>query len=596
MKNPLPSIQKISDARILASLPPFRVTTPHPLNKKEVTATIYTAYNHSTTPMEPELKSPTVTLSHDANLLTSSLAASFSSIHRMPMFQRAQRQIPISTSKIREYDRDTITNCSKMSGDWHHRRSLKAVRILEGDGPPAEFPEEASQIPQLQDRHGRQLSARPPSNNSNEASQAKAVLDLNWMEPGEANIEPPEPIIREPEDVHDEGLCYRDGEDICRAHLATSEYMYGFDDPRTLDALVGLALILKLQGRYRSAELFFRRLAEARQNTLGNDHLQTLEAFLDLADVFKKQGRYLTSERFERHVLTAHTKTLGTDHEVTMTTKLALARTLCHQERFAEAAGLDRDVLAIYSRIHGFDDLRTLRAMSDLAEALEAQGLFQLMTPTSAQGLCRLPNRTSEMYREILKMRVKLQGEDNLNTVKTKLRLGIALCEEESHEAGELLIGAALLQLNTLLGHQHPETLQAEAHLSWSLDIQGRHEEAVLIMKRVWNLKKKILGSDHPETLLSQLALGIFLRDQYRFEEAETLFREALHIRSRVLGNGHRKTLEILQFFGHSKVLQGQHQEAAKLLMGVLPNWVKNMQEATIMNSHIVDCPNIALL
>jgi len=80
------------------------------------------------------------------------------------------------------------------------------------------------------------------------------------------------------------------------------EDQYGEDHSATLDTASRLAWIYTQQGRYRSAETLFKRVAETWRRTAGDNDRRTLDAFAGLSNILRLQGELVKSERLIRNV------------------------------------------------------------------------------------------------------------------------------------------------------------------------------------------------------------------------------------------------------------------------------------------------------
>ena len=82
-----------------------------------------------------------------------------------------------------------------------------------------------------------------------------------------------------------------------RQELSLHEIQWGNEHPGILDVLADLGTILLNQGRYRSAEETFRKLAADCRAQFGDNNGRTVNALRWLGEVFRRQGLYDKAEK-----------------------------------------------------------------------------------------------------------------------------------------------------------------------------------------------------------------------------------------------------------------------------------------------------------
>ncbi|KAK8092124.1 uncharacterized protein PG998_015137 [Apiospora kogelbergensis] len=95
----------------------------------------------------------------------------------------------------------------------------------------------------------------------------------------------------------------------------------------------------------------------------------------------------------------------------------------------------------------------------------------------------------------------------------------------------------------TVLGREHPDTLDSMNNLAVVLDSQGKYAEAEQMHRETLGLRETVLGREHPNTLDSMNNLAIILDNQGKHEEAAQKQSQAFVGYKRVLGEGHPRTL-----------------------------------------------------
>jgi tetratricopeptide (TPR) repeat protein len=140
-----------------------------------------------------------------------------------------------------------------------------------------------------------------------------------------------------------------------------------------------------------------------------------------------------------------------------------------------------------------------------------------------------------------------------------------------SYQQAETLWRETLGAFETLLGPEHPDTLDIRVNLGIAIMAQGRAEEAEVFRRGTLAAMERAFGPEHPATLRSQSDLAFAIFNQGRLVEAEELYRETLVVQERVLGADHLDTQNNRQNL--IAVLQAQgNLEEAEAMRRVAPN------------------------
>lgn len=211
----------------------------------------------------------------------------------------------------------------------------------------------------------------------------------------------------------------REAEELHKHVLDSRERLLGLSHPDTLMAMANLGMsYFSLKDLDRAEELLDIVFHE-RSRVLGADHAYTLWAINDLSKIRCAQGRPLEAEAMLTSILPTVTRTLGEEHIGMSMTKVNLVRCYIAQERWSdarlllletiqvqkakmpeqhpdriqsalmlatitkhlgdleEAEMLLKNVVEVSTKVHGSDDIRTRRAMGQLAAVHIAQGNFE---------------------------------------------------------------------------------------------------------------------------------------------------------------------------------------------------------------------------
>jgi len=223
----------------------------------------------------------------------------------------------------------------------------------------------------------------------------------------------------------------------------------GRSDDETLDAKLGLAVLLREAGRDEEARTLedeaiglFREALELVKKESGSEHPAALSALRKLAYSYQKAARQDEALALTEELLKLRTKVLGPEHSDTLKTANAVAWALVTEGKLEKAEQIIRPVLPIMERTLGADNSLTLASADTLGECLRRQGKLS----------------EAEIF-----LRQSLEGAD-----------GQLRSDNLSH---------------------HEELL----HLALCLEAQGKFVEARPFAKRALEGAQSALGKDHTE-------------------------------------------------------------------------------------------------
>jgi hypothetical protein len=107
-----------------------------------------------------------------------------------------------------------------------------------------------------------------------------------------------------------------------------------------------------------------------------------------------------------------------------------------------------------------------------------------------------------------------------------------------------IAIGEPLtMDLERLLGPDHPDTLSARNSLATAYHAAGRTADAIPLVQQILAARERLLGADHPSTLASRNNLASAYRAAGRPAAAIPLFEENVAACERLLGADHPRTV-----------------------------------------------------
>ena len=219
------------------------------------------------------------------------------------------------------------------------------------------------------------------------------------------------------------------------------------------------------------------------------------------------------------------------------------------------------------TRIAGERDRANLEAATAERTAEYMIRLIQSSRPHNSLGreitVRELLEKGSKTIESDLKDEPKLQG-------RLTYEMALAFKTLGYYDRAERLALRSVEIRNTVLGVEHPETLQSRQLRAAIIHNQGNYELAARIHREVLDAKLRVLGPDHENTHWSRNTLAMAYWKLDRIPEAEAMFRDVRAGWSRTLGPDAGKTWAAQQNVGRMCFLQGKYDEAEILLLEVL--------------------------
>ena len=265
-------------------------------------------------------------------------------------------------------------------------------------------------------------------------------------------------------------------------------------------------------------------------------------------------GRLAAAEKLAQASVAAATF-LSRDDPAAMTARGYLARTLVRRGRSGDAETIFRDLLADRIRVQGDDHLDTLVTRHDLAAAIGVQGRY---------------GEAEQLYRRLLADDYRLRGPDHRETLAARYNLARMIGLQGRYTEAEELSRQVLDVQRRVLGQDHPDCLASRQNLARIAGKAGRYAEAEQMYRRVLADRRRILGDDHPDTLATRHRLARIVGLRGRYGEAEELCNQVLEDRHRLLGEEHPDNLSTRHRLARMLGLQGRYADAEPLFRQVL--------------------------
>ena len=153
------------------------------------------------------------------------------------------------------------------------------------------------------------------------------------------------------------------------------------------------------------------------------------------------------------------------------------------------------------------------------------------------------PATARPLFERALELRRSMLGEEHPDTLDSAGRLSFTLLEVGQYGPARQLGEDTLTRCRRVLGEDHLYTLRSATTLATILWGLGRYELARQLGEDTLTRCRRVLGEDHPYTLLSAAYLAAALWGLGRYELARQLGEDALTRCRRVLGEDHPSTL-----------------------------------------------------
>ena len=122
----------------------------------------------------------------------------------------------------------------------------------------------------------------------------------------------------------------------------------------------------------------------------------------------------------------------------------------------------------------------------------------------------------------------------------------------------------------SVLGRDHPDTLNTMMHLADCYRASGRIEKAVALAKETFDLQTAKQGPNHAETLMTAAVLGNAYRTAGRMDEAIQLFEDSLKCCKHHFGTGENVTMKTMNDLAVAYRVAERFPEAVSLLKEAL--------------------------
>jgi tetratricopeptide (TPR) repeat protein len=175
------------------------------------------------------------------------------------------------------------------------------------------------------------------------------------------------------------------------------------------------------------------------------------------------------------------------------------------------------------------------------------------------------PDAARPLFERARELRRSLLGEDHPDTLESANNLALDLYALGHYEQAHQLDEDTMECRRRVLGENHPDTLESANNLAACLWALGDYEQARQLGEDTLERRRRVLGENHPATLSSANNLAGYLWALGDNEQARQLGEDTLERRGRVLGKSHPKTLNSADHLAAALRELGQHEQARQL-------------------------------
>jgi non-specific serine/threonine protein kinase/serine/threonine-protein kinase len=305
--------------------------------------------------------------------------------------------------------------------------------------------------------------------------------------------------------------------------------------------------------RYVDAANVFEEAVTRLREKHGGDHVELARALNNLGLAHRRQGDHTKAESLTRESL-AMNRRLGEENLDLAMNLVNLSTILALKKDHAGAVPLLREGLALRLRLLGEEHEDVLLARHELGKALLGAGA---------------PDEAEEVFRASLCGARKLWGEDHPFVAHLIADVAMAQRDAGRLEEAEGTAREALARARQIHGRAHPATMSALRILADIL--RQRHDWAALgrVQREAFPLETSKLDKTRPPYLmiLCQHACALLFAGD---PDAEPLLRHGLSAMRSALGDRHPGLALPLRMLAYSRLAEGAHEEAEKLLREVL--------------------------
>jgi len=328
----------------------------------------------------------------------------------------------------------------------------------------------------------------------------------------------------------------------CAVDLATDEAIKA-------ESLNNLSYLRVEQGLYSQAEILMSESLQIRERVLGKEHPKTIELIMGLAVIYGHQGKYEQSQKLLEHAIKVNEQVLGKEHPDTVNVANNLAALLINKGDHVRGCQM-----LMNSRNR---DLKSgVYSPTSLNMALNVAGMYYLEGDLA---------NAQQLNEGLLKVCERQLGYDHPETLRIVHNLALTFSAKSDEVDALKLITRAIKGRERVLGKEHPDTLASLREMVKMLVRKGDYSELPPLYERLLSASEQTLGLEHPDTLEIRKSLAVVLGNSKEYARSQRLLTQVLEARERVLGKDHPDTLASVHDLAHLLLMKGDYATALTL-------------------------------
>jgi len=315
---------------------------------------------------------------------------------------------------------------------------------------------------------------------------------------------------------HDLGVALKgkdpvEAEMLHRQSLSTRRELLGEQHEDVADSLMGLGVVLRIQGRPQEAITCYETALPILLEKFGEDRVAVANGYINIAVAKKANSDFVGAEENYLKGIKIYRRLLGDEHMLLVNALHSLGKLYSDQFEYVRAEPYFREALDMAKRVFGEENSRVSFAKTSLGKVLAEK----------PKGL----HEAEELQRSALATTRLLFPEQSAAVALAQFELSLTLRKAEKYqEALDLVLETAQFF--------HGSTGQEFCHpfdvaLATTLRLMGRPEEAEALCRDAIQFFEGTEETPRAWILLEH-ELGLCLIAQERWDEAESVMREVL--------------------------------------------------------------------
>ncbi|CAJ2502506.1 Uu.00g099000.m01.CDS01 [Anthostomella pinea] len=339
------------------------------------------------------------------------------------------------------------------------------------------------------------------------------------------------------------------------SELTSLKDVFRPDQPSSLPYLLQADLLHEYQrrGDMKAACRHLESEVEGLSSTFGEHHPVLAFQRASLAAVLDEAGKSRRAQELQTSVFETNRRMLGESHPETVASLAQLALLLDHAGQTAQAIETGKQALQLYRQSHLSDNRHSIAAEANLAMAYFHADRFEDAERLQAQVVTK--------YETILGP----EHPSTLNCLNNQATFMMWLPSAKGEVALE--INRRILKAHEKhQGPLHRDTLRAHSSLLGAMvQLHGPSMETLDAQRSVLQRAEAFLGPDSIDPWIYATNAASSMMDLGLTDDASLLYRKAWPNIDRLLGQSSRQTLDVMNHYARACRSQGLHEEARRI-------------------------------